>query len=233
MRILLLVCSFLLALFGLPPAKAQAQAPARAKVSRNWANNVAFLPNGGIAVGNPTARVQLVEWVSYTCPHCAVFATEAKAELPAMLKSGRVRVEYRTLPRDALDLAAAILVRCGGPNRFLAAHDAIMAQQKDMLDRADTFATTPAAQTRTATIAIRLLQLADATGLRTLMRGHGLADAQITACLNDEAAQKRVIAIAEAAQAAGVAGTPSFEINGQKADVHDWATLKPLLLAAK
>jgi protein-disulfide isomerase len=150
-----------------------------------------------------------------------------------MLKSGRVRVEYRTLPRDALDLAAAILVRCGGPNRFIAAHDAIMLQQQAMLDKADAFAQTPAAQTRTATIAIRLQQLADATGLRALMRGHGLGDAQITACLNDEAAQKRVIAIAEAAQAANVAGTPSFEINGQKADVHDWATLKPLLLAAK
>jgi protein-disulfide isomerase len=231
MRILLLVCSFLLALFGLPPAKAQA--PARATASRDWSTNVVMLPTGGIVVGNPMARVQLVEWASYTCPHCAAFATEAKADLPAMLKSGRVRVEYRTLPRDALDLAAAILVRCGGPNRFLAAHDAIMARQKEMLDKADAFAQTPAAQTRTATIAIRLQQLADATGLRALMRGHGLADARITACLNDEAAQKRVIAIAEAAQAANVAGTPSFEINGQKADVHDWATLKPLLLAAK
>lgn len=102
-----------------------------------------------------------------------------------------------------------------------------------MLDKADAFAATPAGQTRAATIAIRLLQLADATGLRTLMRGHGLDDARITACLNDEAAQKRVIAIAEAAQAANVAGTPSFEINGQKADVHDWATLKPLLVAAR
>lgn len=229
MRILLLVCSFLLALFGLPPAGAQA--PARALASRDWSTNVVMLPTGGIAVGNPAARLQLVEWVSYTCPHCAAFARDAKAELPALLRSGKVRVEYRTLPRDALDLAAAILVRCGGPNRFIAAHDAIMAQQAAMLDKADAFARTPAAQARTATIAIRLQQLADATGLRTLMRGHGLDDAKITACLNDEAAQKRVIAIAEAAQAAGVAGTPSFEIGGKKVEAHDWATLKPQLTA--
>ncbi len=229
MRILILVCSFLLALFGMPPAKAQA--PARATAGRDWSTNVTMLPTGGIVVGNPMARVQLVEWASYTCPHCAAFAKDARAELPALLRSGKVRVEYRTLPRDALDLAAALLVRCGGPNRFIAAHDAIMAQQATMLDKADAFAQTPAAQTRAATIAIRLQQLAEATGLRALMRGHGLDDAKITACLNDEVAQKRVIAIAEAAQAAGIAGTPSFEVNGQKADVHDWATLKPLLTA--
>lgn len=227
MRILLLVCSFLLALFALPPAKAQPR-PA----TRDWSTNVVLLPTGGITVGNPTARVQLVEWLSYTCSHCAAFARDAKPELPTLLRSGRVRVEYRTMPRDALDLTAGLLVRCGGPNRFRAAHDAIMAQQAAMLDKADAFARTPAAQTRTATIAIRLHQLAEASGLRTLMRGQGLDDTKMTACLNDEAAQKRVIAIAEAAQAAGVTGTPTFEIDGRKVDAHDWATLKPLLTAS-
>ncbi len=227
MRILILLCSFLLALFGLPPAKAQTPAPAAA--ARNWANHVTMLPTGGVAVGNPAARVQLVEWSSYTCPHCATFAREAKPELTAMVRSGRVRVEYRTLPRDALDLTAGLLARCGGPNRFIAAHDAIMAQQAAMLDKAEAFARTPAAQAPAATIALRLRQLADATGLRALLRGHGLSDAQMTACLNDEAAQKRVIAIAEAAQAAGVDGTPSFEVGGRKVEAHDWATLKPFL----
>lgn len=230
MRILILLCSFLFALFGMPPAKAQA--PAHAATARNWTNSVTMLPTGGVAVGNPMARVQLVEWASYTCSHCATFAREAKPELTALIRSGRVRVEYRTLPRDALDLAAVLLARCGGPNRFLAAHDAIFAQQTAMLDKAEAFAATPAAQQPTPTIGKRLEQLAGATGLRTLLRGHGLDDAKITACLNDEAAQKRVIAIAEAAQAAGVDGTPSFEVNGKKVEAHDWATLKPFLTAS-
>lgn len=226
MRILILLCSFLLALFAMPPAKAQAPAAA---ATRNWASTVTMLPTGGVAVGNPAARVQLVEWSSYTCSHCAAFARDARAELTALVRSGQVRVEYRTLPRDALDLTAGLLARCGGPNRFLAAHDAIMTQQAAMLDKAEAFAQTPAAQSPTATIAIRLQQLAEATGLRTLMRGHGLSDVQMTACLNDEAGQKRVIAIAEAAQAAGVDGTPSFEVGGRKVEAHDWATLKPFL----
>lgn len=230
MRILILLCSFLLALFGMPPAKAQA--PARAATQRNWTNSVTMLPTGGVAVGNSMARVQLVEWASYTCSHCAAFARDAKPELTALIRSGRVRVEYRTLPRDALDLTAALLARCGGANRFLAAHDAIFAQQTAMLDKAEAFAATPPAQQPTATIGKRLEQLAGATGLRTLLRGHGLDDAKITACLNDEAAQKRVIAIAEAAQAAGVEGTPSFEVNGKKVVAHDWATLKPFLTAS-
>ncbi|MDJ0275215.1 thioredoxin domain-containing protein [Sphingomonas sp. 2R-10] len=224
MRIVILVVSFLFALFGMPPAKAQ---PAR-----NWTNTVAMLPGGGVSVGNPMARVQLVEWASYTCSHCATFAREAKPELTALIRSGKVRVEYRTLPRDALDLTAVVLARCGGPNRFLAAHDAIFAQQKAMLDKAEAFAATPPAQQPTATIGKRLEQLADATGLRALLRGHGVDDAQMTRCLNDEAGQKRAIAIAGAAQAAGVDGTPAFEVNGKKVAAHDWATLKPLLTAS-
>lgn len=224
MRIVILVFSFLFALFGMPPAKAQAP--------RNWTNTVAMLPTGGVSVGNPMARVQLVEWASYTCSHCATFAREAKHELTALIRSGRVRVEYRTLPRDALDLTAVVLARCGGPNRFLAAHDAIFAQQAAMLDKAEAFAATPAAQQPAPTISKRLEQLADATGLRVLMRGHGLDDATMTRCLNDEAGQKRAIAIAEAAQAAGVEGTPSFEVNGKKVAAHDWATLKPFLTAS-
>ena len=230
MRILILLCSFLFALFGLPPAKAQA--PAKAATARNWTNSVVMLPTGGIAVGNPMARVQLVEWASYTCSHCAAFARDAKPELTALIRSGRVRVEYRTLPRDALDLTAAVLARCGGANRFLAAHDAIFAQQTAMLDKAEAFAATPAAQQPTPTIARRLEQLATATGLRALLRGHGLDDAQMTRCLNDEPLHKRVIAIAEAAQATGVEGTPSFEVNGKKVEAHDWATLKPFLTAS-
>jgi protein-disulfide isomerase len=230
MRILILVFSFLLALVGLPPAKAQA--PARPAPTGHWLGKVVFAPDGGIVVGNPAAKVQLTEWLSYTCSHCADFARESKADLRALVSAGTVRVEYRTLPRDALDLTAALLVRCGGPARFVAAHDAVFGQQAAFLNKAQAFAQTPAAQAPAATIAIRLNQLAAATGLGELMRGHGLTDARIATCLNDEAAQKRVIALAQSAQANNIDSTPSFSVNGRRVEVHGWAELKPLLVAA-
>ena len=225
MRIVLIVFSFLLVLIGFPPAKAQ---PAR-----DWSTNVVEQPGGGIAVGNPAAKVKLVEWLSYTCSHCADFAKESKVELHAMVRAGSVQVEYRTLPRDGLDLAAGLLVRCGGKARFAGAHDAVFAGQAAMLDKATAFSATPAAAAPMPTLAGRLNQLADVTGLRATIRARGLNDSQTTRCLNDEAAQKRVIAIAEAAQTAGIPGTPAFEIGGRRVDAHSWAELKPQLLAAR
>ncbi len=230
MRILVLVFSFLLALVGLPHGSAHA-APRAATAARDWTTNVVFAPDGRIEVGNPAAKVRLTEWLSYTCSHCAEFAAESKVELHALIRSGKVRVDYRTLPRDALDLAAGLLVRCAGPAKFLRLHDAVFAQQKAMLDQAEAFAVTPAAQQQTPTIAARLVQLADATPLRAIGRSAGVTDAAYTACLNDEAAQKRVIAVAEAAQTANIAGTPTFEVNGRRVEAHGWAALKPLLVA--
>lgn len=224
MRILLLIFSLILGIIGIAPAKGQA--------ARDWSNTVTLLPSGGYAVGNPAAKAQLVEWVSYTCPHCGAFTLASKAELMTLVKSGKVRVEYRTMPRDALDLAAGVLSRCGGTARFVGAHNAIFANQKAMLDKAEAFAATPAAQQPVPTLGARLTQVADAAGLSALMRGRGLTAVQINRCLTDEAGAKRVIAIAEAAQTAGITGTPSFEIGGRRVEAHDWAELKPQLLAA-
>lgn len=238
MRILILLFSFLLALVGVPNAHSQAKGakgakrPAATAAARDWTRNVVFQPNGAILVGNPVAKVVLTEWVSYTCPHCGDFTRDAKAELHALVRSGRVRVDYRTMPRDALDLSAALLVRCGGPTRFVAAHDAVFAGQKAMLEAAQAYAATPAAQQPTATVGDRLLQLARATPLRATARALGITDAAYTACLKDDAAHQRVIAIAEAAQAANVASTPTLEVNGRRVDAHHWADLKPLLVPA-
>ncbi|WP_230770941.1 thioredoxin domain-containing protein [Sphingomonas sp. Leaf4] len=231
MRILLLVFSFLLALVGLPHGTAHA-AP-RPAAARDWTTSIVFTPDGRVQVGNPAAKVTLTEWLSYTCSHCADFAAESKVELHALIRSGKVRVDYRTMPRDALDLAAGLLVRCAGPAKFLRLHDAVFAGQKAMLDRAQAFAATPPAQQPAATIGARLVQLADATPLRAIGRAAGVTDAAYTACLNDDAAQKRVIAVAEAAQTANIASTPSFEVNGRRVEAHGWAALKPQLVATR
>lgn len=223
MRILLLIFSLVLGIIGVAPAKAQ---------GRDWSRSVVAMPSGGYAVGNPAAKGQLTEWVSYTCPHCGAFTQDSKAELAALIRSGRVRVEYRTLPRDPLDLAAGVLSRCGGTARFSSAHEAIFANQKALLDKATAFSATPAAQQPVATLGDRLIQVSDATGLTALMRNHGLTAVQIKSCLTNEAAARRVIAIAEAAQTAGITGTPSFEIGGRRVEAHGWDELKPQLLAA-
>jgi 2-hydroxychromene-2-carboxylate isomerase len=60
----------------------------------------------------------------------------------------------------------------------------------------------------------------------------GLPPARTNACLSDAAALKRLIAMAEAAEARGVEGTPTFFINGVAAPVNDWPGIEALIIKA-
>ncbi len=42
----------------------------------NWTDVVNAMPSGGFMMGNPNAKVKLVEYGSMTCPHCRRFRPE-------------------------------------------------------------------------------------------------------------------------------------------------------------
>lgn len=86
---------------------------------RDWTQTTTRLPTGTYLIGNPAASVKLVEYASYTCPHCAAFAAESAPVLhDRFVRDGSVSLEYRHLIRDGLDLGAAILARCTGTARW-------------------------------------------------------------------------------------------------------------------
>ena len=73
-----------LSLLALPAALVAAPAA-------NWASRVTMTPIGGHYMGNPAAPTKLVEYVSYTCSHCAHFVSEASAPLRTdYVKGGKV-----------------------------------------------------------------------------------------------------------------------------------------------
>jgi protein-disulfide isomerase len=187
-------------------------------------------PDGGYRMGSATARVQLVEYVSYTCPHCASFDGESHQLLRTQyVARGSTSVEVRPLVRDILDLAAATVARCGTPARFFDRHHALMARQTEMIAAAQAsqagWAAVPGPQ--------RLARIAADAGLVTTVLPLGVTQAQANACLADQAAIQRIISIAEGSSVLGINSTPSFLINGQvQQGTHSWATLRPRLDAA-
>ena len=81
-----------------------------------WNTTVALTAAGGHLIGNPAAPVKLVEYVSYTCPHCAHFESESEAALQlSFIKGGKGSVEIRSFLRNPIDVAASLLVECGAP----------------------------------------------------------------------------------------------------------------------
>jgi protein-disulfide isomerase len=71
----------------------------------------------------------------------------------------------------------------------------------------------------------RLAGVADAAGLTQLAVQGGVPAAKARACLTDQAGLARIGQMHEAAAKLGVAGTPTFFVNGAKVHAHDWAEL--------
>src|SRR3546814_8021365 len=127
-----LLAAVLLPLAGIPLPTAAAPPAATA-----WSATIGESGIGAYSVGNPQAKVKLVEYFSYTCSHCAEFAKEAGVPLKAQyIDKGSVLFEYRNLIRDPVDMTAAMLARCGGAKAFAANHQAIFAAQPTWLGKA-------------------------------------------------------------------------------------------------
>jgi len=210
-----------LALLALPGALIAAPAT-------DWTARVALSPIGGHVLGNPAAPTKLVEYVSYTCSHCAHFVGEASAPLKAdYVKGGKVSVEVRNAVRDKYDLTAALLARCGGPKRFFGNHEALFANQDawmEQLQAYDRGAAKPSEQIAA------LRDIGQNTGLYTLMGKRGFTPAQLNACIANPAAMKQILAMTdEAWNKVKIGGTPGFTINGALAGGSSWATLRDAL----
>ena len=110
-----------------------------AATAPNWISSVRVQPNGAFIMGKPAAPAKLVEYLSYTCSHCAHFTGEASAPLKASyITKGLASVEVRNAVRDRYDFTAALLARCGGPARFFGNSEALFATQAMWLGKAST-----------------------------------------------------------------------------------------------
>jgi len=222
--------ALLLILAGLAmPAAHSAPAPAPA-TAVDWSRTVVQTPEGGFRMGNPNARVKLVEYGSLTCGHCAAFARSGMATLVGTyVKSGKVSYEYRNYVLNGLDVAASLVARCGGAARFFPVADKLYATQPQWMGRLSALSPAQKAQLSALPETARLGRLAETVGLVQLAAQHGVAPVQARRCLADQAALDRLGRMAEAAQMQGVSGTPTFFLNGANIGIHSWTTLELIL----
>jgi protein-disulfide isomerase len=196
----------------------------------DWARNVVATPEGGFRMGNPGAKVKLVEYGSLTCGHCAAFFRDGSTRLVGTyVKSGKVSYEYRNFILNGLDVAASLVARCGGPARFFPVADKLYATQPQWMGRLSALTAAQKAQMGALPENQRLGRLAELTGITALAAQHGIAPASAKRCLADQAALERLGKMAEAAGAQGVHGTPTFFLNGANIGTQTWATLEPIL----
>jgi len=89
-------------------------------------------PLGDEIQGQADAPVTIVEYASMTCPHCSHFHETTYPEMKKKyIDTGKVRFVFREFPLDPLALAASMLARCAGKDKYFPLIDAFFAQQKD------------------------------------------------------------------------------------------------------
>ncbi|MBV8685461.1 MAG: DsbA family protein [Alphaproteobacteria bacterium] len=218
------------------PAAPAAAAPARRAAppaAHDWSRTVAATPEGGFRMGNPAARVKLVEYGSLTCPHCAAFANNGSRQLVAgYVKTGKVSYEFRNMVLNGIDVTASLLARCAGPAGFFGMSETLYATQPQWVGRISGLSEAQKNQLKDLPEGQRLGRLADIGGLTQVAARYGVAPARGKQCLADPAGLDRLGKMYEAAQAMGVQGTPTFFVNGAVVDGITWAEVEPALRRA-
>lgn len=163
-----------------------------------------------MTMGPEDAKVTIIEYASFTCPHCANFHNGPLKELKAeYIDTGKIHFVYRDVYFDRFGLWASMVARCGGPDKFFGIADMLYAQQRDW------------AQGEPAAIA---------DSLRRIGKLAGIEPDALEACLNDrDKAQALVAWYQENATAHDVNSTPTLIINEKTYGNMAYADLKAII----
>lgn len=150
-----------------------------------------------MTLGRARAPVTVIEYASASCPHCARFNNNVFADFKKKyIDTGEVHYVFREFLTEPVDVAAAgfLTARCAGQQKYFQVLDDFFHGQTAAYESGD----------------IRSLIMS--SGEKA-----GLTEAQIEACLKDEAALKALNARVEHyADDDHVDSTPTFVINGKK-----------------
>ena len=146
-----------------------------------------------VVLGDPNAPILMIEYASFTCPHCAHFHTQILPELKKKwIDSGKVKLIYRDFPLDQVAAKAAQIAECAGNDRYFGVIDLIFRGQEQWAAASD-----PLAE------------------LAKPLRIAGMGEKEIKECLANEAKANEVIADYKGGEALGVNSTPTLFIDGQ------------------
>lgn len=167
-------------------------------VAEAQSNDAAIEPATDMVLGDENAPLTVIEYASFTCPHCANFHKDTFKKLKQnYIDTGKIKFVHREVYFDQFGLWAGMVARCGGDERYFGLVDLIYSGQKDWI--ADGSPTTIVAN------------------LKKLGRTAGMTDEQMDVCLQDEnSARSLVAAYQQNAGADEITGTPSFIIDGTK-----------------
>ena len=147
-----------------------------------------------MVMGRDDAPVTMIEYSSLACPHCAAFHRDVLPKIKeSYIDTGKVRLVYRDFPLGGLALAAAMLARCGGREKYFGFIEVLYRSQAQW-SRSDD----PRRE------------------LARVARFGGISQKDFEACLTNEPLMTDIRERAvDAKQKFGIDSTPTFIIDGE------------------
>ena len=147
-------------------------------------------------LGDVNAPVTIVEYASFTCPHCKDFHLENFLKLKKeYINTGKVKFIFREVYFDKYGLWAGMVARCGGSKSYFGLIDMIFEKQSEWV---------------TGEVA----EVVDK--LKRIGKTSGLTNEDLEVCLQDTAnARALVEAYRVNSVEDNIQSTPSFVINGK------------------
>jgi len=173
-------------------------AAAIAGLSLAGCNKGASGPNtDDMSLGSAGAKVQVTEYASASCSHCAKFNNTVFPAFKAnYVDSGKVHYTLKEFLTPPEEVAAAgfLVARCAGKDKYFTVLDAIYKNQAEMFQTGDFRGV--------------LLRIAQSSGM---------TEDQFNKCVSDPDALKALNArVQKAINDDKITGTPTFFVNGKK-----------------
>ena len=164
---------------------------------------------GEMTLGDPKAKIVVIEYAAPMCPHCKHMNEEGIPVLKAnYINLGKVYYIFRVFPIGQPDVAAESLARCLPKEQYFPFIDLLYSKQESWDPE----------------YGIQDVE----GGLVAMARIAGLSGDQAIACMHDPVKNKRVMDVAnDGAKRFGINGTPTFVINGEvQTPGAPWADVK-------
>jgi len=150
-----------------------------------------------MSMGDPNAKVKVVEFASASCSHCAAFNNDVFPAFKAKyIDTGKVHYTLKEFLTPPIEVAAAgfLTARCAGKDKYFSVLDAVYHAQAEIFQTGDPRG-----------VLLRIAQSA------------GMTEKQFDACITDENALKALNARVEKAEKVDkITGTPTFLVNGKE-----------------
>lgn len=155
------------------------------------------MTDNDITLGNPKAKVTVVEYASLSCSHCAHFNTDVFPAFKAKyIDTGKVRYVFREFLTEPVQVAAAgfLTARCAGKQNYFKVVDGVFRSQAEIFATRDL-----------------------GPSLTRIAKSVGIDEDGLKACLSDDKALKALSdRVARFSKEADITSTPTFVVNGNK-----------------